>query len=99
MFKGQLTPEQDRARLRRFHANRKKETLDAQRRHARVLGVRQDGKYVTVEFINDAGERIIGNYSLYQYDQWPTAVWDKCLENMRNATDPMTIIAAGPLKS
>jgi hypothetical protein len=99
MFKGQMTREEEREHEKRFRANRKLETADARRRKARVLGVREDGKYVTVEFTNDAGERIIGSYSLYQYDRVPAAVWSKCLDNMRNATDPMTIIAAGPLHS
>ena len=65
---------------------------DARRRKAVVRGVEQNGEYVSVRFINDAGEVVQGMHSRVGWDgrrrPSETAAW----KNQRNATDSATFV-------
>lgn len=88
------TPEQFALNEQRRAEEREWARLDAEARKARVLALENDGKWVTVEFINDAGERIVAEYKRCGYLAAPSELLHEINDRLRKAKGPMTTIGS-----
>lgn len=70
---------------------------DARRRKARVVSVRDDGQYISVQYIQDNGEVVSADYKRFGWRQPPreflAKAWKIC------ATAPETVLHGRPAES
>lgn len=58
--------------------------MDLKERKAKVVGLEEDGKYLSVEWTRENGERVIGSFKLFGWDRAPEAEYARFHEAQAN---------------